>query len=186
MPLTKSVSKQAFSDNVAAERNAGKKRDQALAIAYRIQREAKQHMASGGAPHPDHGGLINSEVPGRTDRIPMKMRSGGYVIPADIVSAVGQGNTAAGASAFNKLLKMGPYGSSALGSIRIPKPHKFASGGDVPIIAAGGEFAVPPDKVAEIGGGDVNRGHDILDAMVKHVRAKTIKTLRKLPGPKKS
>lgn len=40
MPLKKSKSKKAFSDNVAAEINAGKPQKQALAIAYSVQRRA--------------------------------------------------------------------------------------------------------------------------------------------------
>jgi hypothetical protein len=40
MPLVKSTSKSAFRTNVKAELNAGKKRDQALAIAYSVQRKA--------------------------------------------------------------------------------------------------------------------------------------------------
>lgn len=39
MPLDKSGSKEAFSNNVAAERNAGKPEDQAVAIAYSVERE---------------------------------------------------------------------------------------------------------------------------------------------------
>lgn len=38
MPLVKSPSKKAFSQNVKSERKAGKPAKQALAIAYRIQR----------------------------------------------------------------------------------------------------------------------------------------------------
>lgn len=41
MPLQKSPSKKAFEHNVKAERKAGKPRDQALAIAYDVQRRAK-------------------------------------------------------------------------------------------------------------------------------------------------
>jgi hypothetical protein len=40
MPLITSTSKAAFSKNVAAERDAGKRLDQALAIAYAKKREA--------------------------------------------------------------------------------------------------------------------------------------------------
>lgn len=40
MPLKKSPSKKAFGENVATERRAGKPRDQALAIAYRVKRQA--------------------------------------------------------------------------------------------------------------------------------------------------
>jgi hypothetical protein len=40
MPLTKSTSKNAFVKNVKAELAARKPRDQALAIAYAVKREA--------------------------------------------------------------------------------------------------------------------------------------------------
>lgn len=42
MPLKHSVSKAAFSANVAKERHAGKPLKQALAIAYSVQREARK------------------------------------------------------------------------------------------------------------------------------------------------
>ena len=41
MPLKKSKSKKAFSENVATEMNAGKPQKQALAIAYSVKRNAK-------------------------------------------------------------------------------------------------------------------------------------------------
>lgn len=116
-----------------------------------------------------HAGPIDSHIPGRTDKLPMTVEQNAYVIPADIVSALGEGNTAAGAA---KLAKR--FGA--------PRP-RYAEGG-VPIIAAGGEWVVPPDQVAELGGGDISRGHDILDAFVTQVRKDTIKTLKSLKGPK--
>lgn len=45
MPLNKSGSKEAFSDNVAAERHAGKPEAQALAIAYSVEREHESNHA---------------------------------------------------------------------------------------------------------------------------------------------
>jgi hypothetical protein len=39
--------------------------------------------------------------------------------------------------------------------------------------------------VAEIGGGSVDHGHEVLDQFVKHVRAEQIAQLKKLPGPAK-
>lgn len=63
-----------------------------------------------------------------------------------------------------------------------------ASGGatdGVPIVAAGGEYVIPPEDVVHIGGGDLDHGHKVLDAFVKKMRQKTIKTLQNLPGPKK-
>ena len=41
MPLIKSSSKSAFNKNLKAELNAGKSKKQALAIAYSVQRKAK-------------------------------------------------------------------------------------------------------------------------------------------------
>lgn len=45
-----------------------------------------------------HTGPIHSAVAGRTDHLPMNVPSGSYVIPADIISAMGEGNTMAGLS----------------------------------------------------------------------------------------
>lgn len=42
MPLKQSSSKQAFEHNVKAEMRAGKSREQALAIAYSVQRKNKK------------------------------------------------------------------------------------------------------------------------------------------------
>jgi hypothetical protein len=64
----------------------------------------------------------------------------------------------------------------------------MAAGGatdGVPIVAAGGEYVIPPEDVVHIGGGDLDHGHKVLDAFVKKMRQKTIKTLQSLPGPKK-
>lgn len=143
-------------------------------------------------------GMINSSVPGRTDKLNLNVPTGSYVIPADIPSAIGQGNSAAGSSILNKMFSKGPYGMN-LSKSKGPRvgirhsslhPLHFAKGGAVnpttPIVAAGGEYLIHPDTIADLGNGDINLGHSILDAFVKHVREKHIKTLRKLPGPKGS
>ena len=137
-----------------------------------------------------HMGPIQGITGGRADLVPKTVRGGSYILPADVVSAAGQGNSAAGMNRFNQLFKMGPYGASAphIGGV---KPH-FAAGGTagagepVDIAASDGEFAVPPEKVAEVGKGHLESGHNILDQMVKNIRQHTIKTLRKMKPPKKS
>ena len=48
MPLIKKPSKQAFEHNMSAEMDAGKPKDQSLAIAYSIKRKNKKKMANGG------------------------------------------------------------------------------------------------------------------------------------------
>lgn len=218
MPLIKSGSDAALKKNIAAEVTSGKPRDQALAIAYRVQRDArKKKMAKGGRVGYAPGGAANvgpkapafhvrnaarqterpsgiiaSAVPGRSDKIPMSPKGGSYIVPSDVISALGQGNSIAGAKGMDRLLKAGPYGA---GASRPPamgrRPGKFADGGDigggdqsVPILAAGGEYVVAPEAVAAIGDGSLERGQDILDSFVTQVRKKAIKTLKNLPGPR--
>lgn len=132
-------------------------------------------------------GYISGSTGGRADKVPMGVKGGSYVIPADVVSGVGGGNSEAGARAFNQMFKSGPYGAAAPGINLKSKAirQKFADGGEVEIAASHGEYVVPPETVAELGDGDVEHGHNVLDAMVKTIRRQTIKRLRKLPGPKK-
>jgi hypothetical protein len=215
-----------------------------------------------------HKGAIHSSVAGRTDHLPMHVASGSYVIPADIISAMGEGNSMAGFKVAKNIFSApGPYGQSAeslpYGAIGmpygVPAPRKaeggaaaapnvgyelvkklafsgsgngtslaapapaaaktslsgimgggqrqqapapktelndmytpysrsYAEGGAtdaVPIVAAGGEYVIPPEDVMHLGSGDIDHGHKILDVFVKKMREKTIKTLQGLPGPKK-
>lgn len=209
MPLIKNPSKEAFSSNVAAERNAGRPRAQALAIAYDIQRRAQRGMANGGVPwfvrnearDVERYGMQHGATPGRADAKAFSAAPGSYIFPADVVSGMGQGNSMAGANTLGKMFKMGPYGSGAS-----PMPHaggrgmpginksslgirqKFAQGGEVPINISDGEFAVPPEHVAMVEGanGDVDLGHAICDRIVQLQRQKTIAHLQSLPPPRGS
>jgi hypothetical protein len=195
----------------------------------------------------------------------MHVREGSYVLPADIVSALGEGNTmagskvvdhmfagqpahkasggttigmsqkpqflqssrtlpgdvelgvngedTAGSALLGNMFNSGPFGTSAkapqfspvvrpsLGQysqmqqmFNPPIPTKKAAHGGpilsgnrrpVPIVAAGGEYVIDPDDVSRYGGGDINKGHDKLDEFVKHVRKHLVKTLNKLPGPRR-
>ena len=132
-----------------------------MTSAIDIARKAK---ADGG---PVHVGPIHSAVGGRTDHLAMKVPEGSYVVPADVVSALGQGNTLSGQKVLQGVF---PEGT---------KPKK----GTVPIMAAGGEHVIHPDAVKRIGGGDINKGHNLLDAWVVAERKKNVKTLSRLPGP---
>jgi len=125
-------------------------------------------------------GPLVSDVPGRTDALPIDVPSGAYVIPADIVSALGEGNTLAG----QRMLKS-QFSRLAKRKRGMPKPPKFARGGPVPIAAAGGEYVVSDEEAEAIGGGDIERGHAILDLFVKQVRQGNIERLATLPGPKR-
>ena len=126
-----------------------------------------------GASGKVHSGPLHSNEGGRTDSLPVEVSAGSYVVPADIVSALGEGNTSGG---IRVLQDMFP---------EQPKSLHYASGGAVPIMAAGGEHVLSPEQVAALGGGDLNVGHRILDEFVKRTRNETIRTLKSLPGPQK-
>jgi 8-oxo-dGTP pyrophosphatase MutT (NUDIX family) len=71
---------------------------------------------------------------------------------------------------------------------KLPDRLRRAVGGPVhgvPIVAAGGEHVLSPDQVRQVGNGDIDIGHRVLDEFVKRVRKELIKTLQKLPGPKR-
>lgn len=139
------------------------------------------------------GGALLNDVPGRTDRIHTKVKSGSYVIPADIVSGLGEGNTIAGTKKLQSMFTSGPYGIKLL-KIKPKKPKKAAGGPisgfaepapEVPVIVAGGEYIIDPEIVKELGGGDIDAGHKALDEWVKTMRKDLINTLKRLPGPAK-
>jgi len=192
MPLVPGKSQQTISSNIGEMVKAGHPQQQAIAAALETARKSaaggqqmmpkgpqmmprmmppadeKQTMADGKI----HSGAIDSPVAGRTDHLPVHVASGSYVIPADIISAMGEGNTAAGFRVA-KMIFANESGSAPAGD-EMP----------VPVVVAGGEFILTPAEVENIGGGSMEDGHRILDEFVKMYRAKTIKTLKGLPGPK--
>ena len=228
-----------------------------------MPRAVRPKFALGGSL-PDHPlapvtGPVNTSTPGRADQDPVHVPPGSYVMPADIVSHIGEGNTAAGQEMLAKmflplraqaaqgqlgLMREPPHGAEGapfgapspklpigkgagnFGGIPrgiapriegLPKYPVYAGPGQqgpnfvqarggvvpgepggqfldrmgagqkpgTPINISGGEFVVPPEEVTRRGRGDIDRGHEILDAWVKHVRQEHIQTLKKLPGPAK-
>jgi hypothetical protein len=145
--------------------------------------------------HFKDGGMLTSDIPGRTDKIPTKVRPGSYVLPADVPSALGQGNSQAGAVILKHMFSHGAYGLEPMKNkgheFHYPKSifhHRKDGGGTgdhVPIIAAGGEYIIPPEIVKEIGHGDMSKGHRVLDLFTLHTRNEHIKTLKSLKPPKK-
>lgn len=139
-----------------------------------------------------HSGPIHSGVAGRTDHLPLTVRSGSYVLPADCVSGHGQGNTVAGFKAMRRVFGGTPYGGAkgVYGQGSGPYGEHLATGGEVdsgvPIVAAGGEYVLSPAEVLRVGDGDLDAGHRVLDEFVKRSRAENVATLEKLPGPKRN
>lgn len=182
MPLAHGKSKEIISENIKEMINSGHPQDQAIAAALTTARRSR---AEGGemddSYNPSlvkdygnadgiHVGPIHSNVAGRTDHLPIRVPSGAYVIPADIVSAMGEGNTMAGFQVSNIIF----------GVQKKRRGHE-----PVEIVAAGGEYVISPENIIRIGGGNIDRGHSVLDDFVKKYRGRTIQTLKNLPGPKR-
>lgn len=149
--------------------------EEALQIARRKALE-DSHPYVTPIPSGLHTGPIRATVPGRTDHLPMKVLPNSYVIPADIVSSLGEGNTEAGYQVLSGMFPVVPEARASGGEV---------GGEPMDIIAAGGEYVLSPDQVALIGDGDIRAGHDVLDELVLLLRKDHIKTLKKLPGPVK-
>jgi hypothetical protein len=187
------------------------------------------HLANGGVPSSaemapwfmrseahsmDHpSGLVHNFGPGRTDTVPMSVASGSHVVPADVLSGLGEGNSLAGAHAMSVAMKTGPGGISLpsgphkpMALPRMPSMTHMARGGDpqfeghpikiakgnvpehqggVRCIVAGGEWVCKPDEVQRISYKG-KHGHAALDQWIVDRRAKDVKTIRNLPGPVKS
>lgn len=209
MPLEQGRFRDTISKNISELVHTGRDQKQAVAIALDTARKAR---AEGGLsfgnvaprkPHLQkvklHTGPIHADVAGRTDHLPMHVSHGSYVMPADVVSAMGEGNTLAGFKvaaqlpksmfAVHNRTKGTPYGESGL-PYGAPSPHSRGGqakdhGGVVPIVAAGGEHVYSPEEVAMFHpSGNVDDGHKVLDEIVKGYRAKTVKKLDSLPGPR--
>jgi hypothetical protein len=100
-------------------------------------------------------GKIASTIPGRTDRIPASVGADSYVLPADVVSGIGEGNTDAGAALIHKMLFSGPYAvqdmrvheARGVGIPRAPDPYqalrdeRVTEQPEQPWFAAGGRSA---------------------------------------------
>lgn len=190
MPLKPGKSQATISQNISELRHNDYPQKQAIAIALNTARKA---MAEGGQPTREpkdpkvfHGPL-KAAIPGRTDRLPIHVHSGSYVLPADIVSGLAEGNTDAGFEVIKRMIQDQMARGGRVGMTRKYglKGHYHEGESLVPCVVAGGEYILTPQEVEAFGDGDISKGHKVLDAFVKSQRAKTIKTLKKLPGPAK-
>ena len=204
--------------------------------AQQVMQQAAQSDARGGiVAHRDAGGLmsmsdavpswtrqeeqgantgfLHGSTPGRADTILGTAPAGSYVLPADVVSGLGEGNSLAGARAVEEMLSTGPHGipmpraRAGMGPPRPPAPFHESNGGFVPaarmwkgptklyraggvagkgneaVALSDGEYVVPPEHVARFGGGDHGKGIKALDDFVLKQRAKHIAKLKGLPPP---
>jgi hypothetical protein len=187
--------------NIAELVNSGRAQKEAVAIALATaerQRRAKPRQPARQA-RADGGGITGSMLGkglGRADNRHMSALPGAHVIPADVVSALGEGNSEAGhnilAGAFptsikaGKLLKSGKK-ARPFKPVRIKSAPLFgrkrADGGSVPIAVSDGEFIVHPDDVLEVGNGDRDAGHAKLNNFIEEARRLNLERLAGLNNP---
>jgi hypothetical protein len=114
-------------------------------------------------------GALKGDTGGRDDALEADVPAGSYVVPADVVAALGGGNSMAGLSKLEKQF-----------------PPRRANGGPVvPILISDGEYVIAPEAVAALGDGDLDYGHEVLDAFVVQTRQDYAQHLTQLPEPNK-
>lgn len=157
-------------------------------------------------------GMLTGSTMGRSDRLMATAPSGSYILPADVVAGLGEGNSLAGARVIDEMLHSNPYGiqgsktrSRQPPEARAPMPREddgegqqFAAKGgglrasgvkdgsegeNVPVALSHGEYQVSPEHVRMIGHGNLKAGHAILDSWVMKMRAHQIEKLKKLKPP---
>ncbi len=115
-------------------------------------------------------GAVRGNTGGRADALPVDVPAGSYVIPADVVAALGEGNTEAGMHRLEQ--KFGRARKANGGTAAATRPA-----GKVPILISDGEFVVPPAAVEQFG------GHDRMDEFVLAMRKAFAQHLNSLPSP---
>lgn len=104
MPLKSGSSKSIISSNIREMINAGHNKDQAIAASLHNAHKSRIHRADGGSidEGSDTGPLLGT-TDGRDDSINTSVDDGTHILPADFVSALGDGNTNAGADKLNQM-----------------------------------------------------------------------------------
>ena len=143
-------------------------------------------------------GYLHGSTPGRADKILTTAPAGAYVIPADVVSGLGEGNSLAGAGVMERIIQTGPHGIKmparsgvSHGPPRAPGLYREAAGGGIdaqppqqrPVALSHGEYVVDPHHVIRFGGGNKDAGIKWFDAWVIRQRKKIIAKMKSLPGP---
>ena len=115
---------------------------------------------AGGYPTLAQGGLAGLSAGG--------MAKGGFVVPADVVSALGNGSTDAGLRTLQA--KMGAVKPIKGQGDGLSDSISTNIDGKQPARVADGEAYIPPETVAKIGGGDPKKGAKKLYAMMDRIR----------------
>lgn len=163
------------------------------------QERAEARQLSQDAYH--SAGLFQGNGAGRTDRLPRAVGVDSFVMPADVVSGLGQGTTLGGATILDSILASGgPYGTPRAQSQPIrPLASGGKSEGDVShVMVAPGEYLYPREGLMNAGWRrrnqngyhkpnpklDLEEGHRWAREFVGKVRSHQKKFLATAPKPK--
>ena len=97
---------------------------------------------------------------GQSDDIPALLKDGDYVMDADIVAALGDGSSKAGAEALHHFMNQFPH----------KQFEHLSTGGHINAMIADGEFVFPASLVTALGGGSNKEGAKKLDEMREKIR----------------
>lgn len=157
-------------------------------------------------------GLLHGATGGQADQVKTQAPPGSFVVPAEVVAGLGQGNTLAGARVMQSILDTGPRGTPLSRGTRgrgPPRPPSVPAelrgglkeGGEVPLFEAKargggktepgktpvdlshGEFVISPEHVKAWGGGDTERGIRIWNKWTWAKHKEHVKDLKEYKGP---
>ena len=116
------------------------------------------------------GYYLKGQTGGQDDEVPAEIPDGGYVIPADVVSHAGDGNSEAGALKFDALLRNIPKPKGK--SVNLPPKGKSLASYmmKVPAKVSHGEYVIPPYAVSHAGNGSNEAGALKFDALLRNIR----------------
>jgi len=120
-----------------------------------------QYHAQGGSVHPNTPKYFEGPGGGQDDDIPTVAEEGGFYIPADVMSGLGDGNSKMGALKFNHFLSQRPTSPT------------YSKGGKakIPAMVSAGEYYIPPHDVDKLGKGSNKKGTSKLEKLLKTVRS---------------
>lgn len=185
MPLTPGGSRATISNNISEMVHAGHPQKQAVAAALSEARRTRKHAQMGralpltGAPGEGAGehvyaGPLHSKVPGRTDKINLAVEPGSYVVPADVTSIIGEGNTLAGTAVLKAMFgpeeltgKVKPPEGHGKGKEALPhvRPQRLMEMTGQHIPGPGGMSTIEHSQFQD-GGGDDDQGKGKADVVV--------------------
>jgi len=113
---------------------------------------------------------------GQLDDINYRLQPNSHVVDASSVADIGDGNSEAG------IKKIAEH----FGGLRSFGLKNGGSANDVPVMVSSGEVSISPEAVRKAGNGDIEKGHKVIEKMVKNVRKHKRSNSKKLPPKAKS